>query len=530
MKKILLFFFTFFLLQHCFAQDPAYTGPAKIYVKSFWSNMEKLKNGTATASTINNADRAIRNIKENDPAYNTSAMEEVLKPFREKAEKEKADSENEKEKKKAEADYFKTTWGKFLSIYSSGTNINGMATGTEFYNAVKELNLEEYKQKKNELNGKENSYAKEIDQILADYDAFIVRTDMVKWVIVPLMNHAKDATTPTDKNKYYTEAQKQCEALLMLTNNETVKQKLNDINKLLGNATAATAKFFTSDYHKEHLNQIVWSSSPLIIGKEREMSAMIKNEFKSGETIYGTVYLGRNVRDAQNSNARLPIKIKIDNNTYVWGGDLSNIAVTTAMQEKSYLQFALLPDEKWIAVNFKPYIEDENWTITYFLEDLVRSGDINHDIKVTLDFAGYGAEIISSQLKLDLNNGIENIKKLAVNSRNSLMANRQLPKPAMNNAGLEQQMMNVLKNQGWSETFQKVIITSSGWTINKNQLTGAILYRYIGAVGVSKNADGTCAYQQFTFSNEYTGGGNYSNTLKLNSIGNKKEIGCDKVK
>ena len=72
--------FVFFSLA-VFAQDANYTGPAKVQVKMFWTQIEKLKAGTGTASTINNAERAIKMIKENDKAYNTEALEAAIKPM-----------------------------------------------------------------------------------------------------------------------------------------------------------------------------------------------------------------------------------------------------------------------------------------------------------------------------------------------------------------------------------------------------------------------------------------------------------------
>ena len=110
------------------------------------------------------------------------------------------------------------------------------------------------------------------------------------------------------------------------------------------------------------------------------------------------------------------------------------------------------------------------------------------------------------------------------------MASRTLPKAAMSNAALEQQMVNAANNLGWNDKFSKAIITSSSWTVAKNDLTGAILYRWLPAVCTIKDTDGKCYYQEFSFKQDYAGGGNYSGTIKFNSYGGKKEIGCDKVK
>ena len=44
----------------------------------------------------------------------------------------------------------------------------------------------------------------------------------------------------------------------------------------MGNANAEAAKNYTSDFHKEHVGQIVWSTKPLIIGKEKRYECRYK--------------------------------------------------------------------------------------------------------------------------------------------------------------------------------------------------------------------------------------------------------------
>lgn len=43
--------------------------------------------------------------------------------------------------------------------------------------------------------------------------------------------------------------------LIISPNNEPFKNKLVEINKMLGNAETESAKFFTSDFHKEKPEQ-----------------------------------------------------------------------------------------------------------------------------------------------------------------------------------------------------------------------------------------------------------------------------------
>jgi hypothetical protein len=102
MKKSIITLCCFFMLIMATAQDPGYTGPAKIYVKSFWNQAELLKNGKGSTSTVGNMKRSLDNAKEKDPAYNTAAMEAELKKWQAEADK-KAEAEKSPEQKAADA-------------------------------------------------------------------------------------------------------------------------------------------------------------------------------------------------------------------------------------------------------------------------------------------------------------------------------------------------------------------------------------------------------------------------------------------
>ncbi|MFM6925913.1 MAG: hypothetical protein ACKOU7_10470 [Ferruginibacter sp.] len=102
MKKLIIALCCFFILITVNAQDPGYTGPAKVYVKSFWNQAEQLKNGKGGTSAVGNMKRALDNAKEKDPAYNTAAMEAELKKWQEEADK-KSEAEKSPEQKAADA-------------------------------------------------------------------------------------------------------------------------------------------------------------------------------------------------------------------------------------------------------------------------------------------------------------------------------------------------------------------------------------------------------------------------------------------
>ena len=89
MKSLLLIF----IVGICFstashAQDANYSGPAKMYVKSFWSQAELLKNDKGSSSTFGNMKRALDNAKGKDPSLNTAAMEAELKKWQYEIDKE----------------------------------------------------------------------------------------------------------------------------------------------------------------------------------------------------------------------------------------------------------------------------------------------------------------------------------------------------------------------------------------------------------------------------------------------------------
>lgn len=512
--------------------DAAYNGPAKVQLKSFWRQLEALRSGNGTGSTLMNAERMLAQVKEKDPSYNVADLETEVAGYRNTADRQAKAQTDAANAAQAELSYFNKVWQNMTGIYSKGSDIEPGITGKSYYDRVQELNLPEYKEKKKSATTPEASkIIEEVDRGLADYDNYVKRSDRLRWNVTEIMVKSRNEANPQRKIQMLEEARWECEAVLAVSPaNAAFKQKLEEVNKLLGSAGSEASKFYTSDFHKQNVGKIVWSNKPLVIGKESEMAANIKNSFKTGEAIFGTIYLGNTARQLMDGNDRIRVIIKVDGGTAVWGGDLSYFILPLTVQDKSYIQFALLPDDQWFSANYAPYITRENWTYSYLLDELAGAGDISHDITCEFDFPTPVQGNIKSQLSLDLGGGSAAIKTLSAKLHDQLMASRTLPKAGMSNAAMEQQMVSAANNLGWNDKFLKAIITSSSWAIAKNDLTGAILYRYVGAVCTTKGTDGKCYYQEFTFRQDYTGGGNYSSTIKYNSYGGKREIGCDKIK
>lgn len=84
MKLLICFSMAVLVFNNGYSQDENYAGPAKMYVKSFWGQVAILKKGGGSMSTINNLQKAIAGIKDKDPGFSTSAMENEIKTWTEK--------------------------------------------------------------------------------------------------------------------------------------------------------------------------------------------------------------------------------------------------------------------------------------------------------------------------------------------------------------------------------------------------------------------------------------------------------------
>ena len=102
MKTLPLITIAFLFTITSFAQDANYTGPGKVYVKSFWVQVEQFKSGKGSENTIRNMKRALDNLKEKDPSYSIGSMEDELKKWQAEIDK-KLDAEKSPEQKAADA-------------------------------------------------------------------------------------------------------------------------------------------------------------------------------------------------------------------------------------------------------------------------------------------------------------------------------------------------------------------------------------------------------------------------------------------
>ncbi len=317
------------------------------------------------------------------------------------------------------------------------------------------------------------------------------------------------------------EAKDFTDGIKLISPNHSKISELSNASEKVLTALGGSASNNTSAFHKENLNEIVWSNKPLSIGSES--TSDIKNSFETGETIYGTAYLGRSVRAANGKDSRLDIRLRIDDkqmtNRYECHLQLENDEF-----DNNYVQFVLVPNPS--SYNASSDIKKGNYTTQRFNEELSRISPRKHKVEITLLFDVDKASEVKGNFNIDLSGDQTFYEKIANKISDSRFADIQLPTARMNDGNLEQAMVKSVNNQGRKETFTNAIITNQNWTnITEG---GALVARKIDGACVGKNSKGECVYQIFSFRQNYNGNG-FGETYQHSSEEVQK-IPCANVK
>lgn len=379
--------------------------------------------------------------------------------------------------------------------------------------------------RENESGYTERNSVKNVNKILADYDDWLEREKVLDEFANYRYQEAQNSKAPLDKLKAYKQVVTACKIIDKISpNNKITAPKMQELQKLIATVEKSMGAAFTSDYHKDHVNKMVFSSKPFKPGDEA--NGDIRTSFKSGEAVYATMYLGRKVRAASDSYAQQPIEIRMD------GGlnGIGHVWVTTPMQENTYLQIAIIPGEDWLKDNYKPYLENNEKFYQGFISNMANALPVKHELKVTFKFRGFGAEKFEEKFTFDMSDGAEPLQTLSNKLTSQGLASVKIPPAGMNNAALEKEMLEICKKKFSNDTWYKAIITNKDWSVVNNKLTGAILSRELVAAVTYKNFEGKCGFEYVAFEQEYVGGGKYSNTLRYRSSGGGSYMSCDNVK
>ncbi len=278
-----------------------------------------------------------------------------------------------------------------------------------------------------------------------------------------------------------------------------------------------------------------------------------ETDFQAGDAIYGLAILPQTVQELYNAQpgAKLDVEVFIfeikpplysyqqpseEQLTFV------NMRVTGNILKDKHLVIEIAPDPAQTAAYSTPEIIFKEFGKKYdgpvnYAESLSKLKAGKHSLKVVVKCnysdAATGSFTISGddfgvyrKLSEDLNNVAQN-----AGAQNAVM-----PAAKKTDAALEARMIAAFKNSNdWKSGFfdatevLSIAIVDPDWFIRRNELTGAILHRYIRAAIAVKTTGGNCAfYKVVTFQEDYVSG--KFQPLKYDGAGDKVMMDCANLK
>lgn len=134
------------------------------------------------------------------------------------------------------------------------------------------------------------------------------------------------------------------------------------------------------------------------------------------------------------------------------------------------------------------------------------------------DISGAAEVHAAIQKQIQSVGGLDGLLAKAKARKMERLKNTFMPKAVVVNAALEAEFKEAFLAEGWGETIIKINIQTREWSVIRNSLTGAILYRTQSAAIVAKQKTGNCIMYDFAIKQQYTGSG-YSSVSSRSSHG-----------
>jgi len=303
-----------------------------------------------------------------------------------------------------------------------------------------------------------------------------------------------------------------------------------------------------SEIFAQNAGEIIFSSSPINPNQPNDL----KTEYQAGDKIYAIAYLPKLVKDIY-SNTQPNTKLLVEVFVYEIKPPLYHyqqpfeeqltfvsMMVTGSVLNNKYLVIDIVPDAgKTNAygtsdINYKEFGKKFDGPVN-FAETLSKLSSGEHNLKVLVK-CNY-EDVASGMLKIsgpDFSVYTDMANKLNIFAQNAGANNAVFPKALKNDAVTESQMIAALKNSndwksGWLNATEvlKISIVDADWYVRKHEISGAILHRYIRAAFAVKTKEGTCAFFQATFQEDYVGG--KFQALRYDGAGDRNPISCENI-
>lgn len=286
----------------------------------------------------------------------------------------------------------------------------------------------------------------------------------------------------------------------------------------------------TGPLHQKYVGKIVFSKS--VIKKEETNEASFVKEFSIKEDIFFRVYMKESIYNALcdsgystsylDRDSEFYISIELDSET-PFGRDLYLRNLMSPDEKKQYTTFqgCFKKEEDEIgAIDWKQFIENKQQSLT----------PGKHIIKIRLSVRGRNDKADYKGILVATGEFTLNIPANFIDPNDPSIC---LPKANKKDAVLEAKMMvavkKTIKDLGWKNEPTKIILKSTDWNIIKNEYTGRILKRSMEAFVASK-IEGKCAYELYTFYQDYTGSGYQDKTYTGSAPLETENIHCDCLK
>lgn len=272
---------------------------------------------------------------------------------------------------------------------------------------------------------------------------------------------------------------------------------------------AAKEKVYSGAFHKEHAGKIVFSSEPIVAGKEN--TSAMRDAFTTQDNIYGMMYFSGTFKEATNGSAYAYTKLFVDGNEKA----SYDFKLPADQAENAWLKSEIIPDPA----------SSTTRGAAIFTKAISELSPRRHTIKLqTLN--DYSKTIAEGEFTLDCSGGLDRVADVHKRLGEKKLASVTLPAPAMRNPALEKECMAALKE--WKETPLKVVITDADWTIQYHPVTGAITSRTINTTVAMKKTDGGCRMFVISFRQQYQGK-KYGRAEQY-GVGDSADMPCENVK
>ncbi len=275
-------------------------------------------------------------------------------------------------------------------------------------------------------------------------------------------------------------------------------------------------------------------------------------DFQAGDAIYAVGYMPQTIRELYNAqpNAKLDVEVfiyEIKPPLYDYQQPSEEQLTFGVMQvsgeiiKQKFLSIEIAPDLAQSAaystagITFKEFGKKFDGPVNYS-ESLSKLQPGKHTLKIVVrcNYADAASGIIAITGE---DFGVYKILSEELNTlaQNAGAENAVMPLAKKTDVALESLMIAAFKGSNdWKTGFVdatevlRISIYDADWYIRRNELTGAILHRYIRAAIAVKTKNGNCAYYPVTFQEDYVSG--KFQPLKYDGVGDKVMMDCGNVK